>query len=107
MHILDQVRVGKRKVQAHTIKVLDVMRLFQEIKKRRSKGAGNLGPKDLKTLTEAYGDYALPIQQRRRDGLVLEHRISELVNQAYGLTPEEIDLMWKTAPPRMPFSRPK
>lgn len=53
-----------------------------------------------------YGDYALPIQQRRRDGLVLEHRTSDLVNQAYGLTPEEIDLMWKTAPPRMPFSRP-
>jgi hypothetical protein len=79
---------------------------LQEVKKRRPKGAGNLGPKDLKTLSDAYGDYALPIQQRRRDGLVLEHRISELVNQAYGLTPEEIDLMWKTAPPRMPFSRP-
>jgi small-conductance mechanosensitive channel len=55
---------------------------------------------------DAYGDYAHPIQQRRRDGLVLEHHISELVNQAYGLTPEEIDLMWKTAPPRMPFSCP-
>ncbi|WP_198808519.1 Eco57I restriction-modification methylase domain-containing protein [Leptolyngbya sp. BL0902] len=79
---------------------------LQEIKKRRPKGAGNLGPKDLKTLKEAYGDYALPIQQRRRDGLVLEHRISDLVNQAYDLTPEDIDLMWKTAPPRMPFSRP-
>jgi hypothetical protein len=54
----------------------------------------------------AYGDYTLPIQQRRRDGLVLGHRISDLVNQAYGLTPEKIDLMWKTTPPRMPFSRP-
>ena len=114
---------------------------MQEIKKRRPKGAGNLGPKALKTLKEAYGDYALPIQQRRCDGLGLEHRISDLVNQAYGLipnptclppvsageetsplrfaglgigvirlgfsiTPEDIDLMWKTAPPRMPFSRP-
>jgi len=29
----------------------------------------------------------------------------ERVNQAYGLTPEEIDLMWKTAPPRMPIKR--
>lgn len=79
---------------------------LQEVKKRRPKNAGNLGPKDLKTLKEAYGDYALPIQHRRRDGLVLEHRISDLVNQAYSLTPEDIDLMWKTAPPRMPFSRP-
>ena len=26
---------------------------------------------------------------------------SALVNQAYALTPAEIDLMWQTAPPRM------
>jgi hypothetical protein len=78
---------------------------MQEVKKRRPKKAGNLGPKDIKTLKEAYGDYALPIQSRRAEGLTLEHRISDLVNQAYGLTPEEIDLMWKTAPPRMPFQR--
>ncbi|MEB3231114.1 MAG: DNA methyltransferase [Leptolyngbyaceae bacterium] len=78
----------------------------KEVKKRRPKAAGNLGPKDLKTLKEAYGDYAHPVQDRRAEGLKLEHRISNLVNQAYGLTPEEIDLMWKTAPPRMPFARP-
>ncbi len=27
------------------------------------------------------------------------------VNAAYGLTPEEIDLLWRTAPPRMPAGR--
>ena len=48
-------------------------------------------------------EYAL---NSRREEMRLEHRISDLVNQAYGLTPEDIDLMWKTAPPRMPFSRP-
>lgn len=79
---------------------------LQEVKKRRPKAAGSLGPKPLKELKEAYSDYALPIQQRRAEGLTLEHRISDLVNQAYGLTPEEIDLMWKTAPPRMPFKQP-
>jgi len=26
------------------------------------------------------------------------------VNTAYGLTPEEVNLMWHTAPPRMPFT---
>lgn len=36
------------------------------------------------------------------------HRISlqierTLINQAYGLTPEEVKLLWATAPPRMPF----
>jgi hypothetical protein len=29
-----------------------------------------------------------------------------VVNQAYTLTPAEVDLMWKTAPPRMPIPRP-
>jgi len=32
----------------------------------------------------------------------LENRPSDLVNAAYGLTPEEVDLLWSTAPPRMP-----
>jgi len=79
---------------------------LKEVKKRRPKAAGSLGPKPLKELKEAYNDYAPGIQQRRNAGLTLEHRISELVNQAYGLTPEEIDLMGQTAPPRMPFPRP-
>jgi hypothetical protein len=35
--------------------------------------------------------------------LKLERTLSDLVNQAYALTPAEIDLMWKTAPPRMPI----
>jgi len=38
--------------------------------------------------------------------LRLERRLADLVNQAYGLTPEEIDLLWHTAPPRMPVGRP-
>lgn len=35
--------------------------------------------------------------------LTLERRLSDLVNAAYGLTPEEVALMWRTAPPRMPL----
>ncbi|MBN1453196.1 MAG: Eco57I restriction-modification methylase domain-containing protein [Anaerolineales bacterium] len=35
-----------------------------------------------------------------------EQRLSDLVNQAYGLTPEEVDLLWRTAPPRMPVAPP-
>ena len=31
--------------------------------------------------------------------------LGDLVNEAYGLTPDEVELMWKTAPPRMPFDR--
>ena len=36
----------------------------------------------------------------------LERRVAGLVNAAYGLTPEEVALMWRTAPPRMPGEPP-
>jgi hypothetical protein len=36
--------------------------------------------------------------------LKLERILSDLVNHAYGLTPTEINLMWKIAPPRMPIT---
>jgi len=38
--------------------------------------------------------------------LKLERRLSDLVNAAYSLTPDEIKLMWATAPPRMPIPPP-
>ena len=41
------------------------------------------------------------------DRLRIEYEISDLVNAAYGLTPDEIALMWATAPPRMPISGPR
>ena len=40
------------------------------------------------------------------EALTLEHEVSNLVNEAYGLTPEEVALMWQTAPPRMPIAAP-
>jgi hypothetical protein len=42
----------------------------------------------------------------RRRLEALETELSELVNDAYGLTPEEVDLLWRTAPPRMPVAPP-
>jgi hypothetical protein len=35
----------------------------------------------------------------------LERRLSQLVVRAYGLTADEVELMWATAPPRMPVGR--
>jgi hypothetical protein len=32
--------------------------------------------------------------------------VTELVNAAYGLTAEEVALMWRTAPPLMPGTQP-
>jgi PAS domain-containing protein len=35
----------------------------------------------------------------------VEDQVNEAVNGAYGLTPDEVELMWQTAPPRMPTPR--
>jgi hypothetical protein len=44
-----------------------------------------------------------PAHALAADALTLERTLSDLVNQAYALTPAEIALMWQTAPPRMPI----
>jgi hypothetical protein len=38
--------------------------------------------------------------------MTLERTLSDLVNQADALTPAEIGVLWKTAPPRMPTPPP-
>jgi hypothetical protein len=45
-----------------------------------------------------------PIQGALREAERLEQRLSDLVNEAYGLTPDDVRLMWATAPPRMPLA---
>jgi type I restriction-modification system DNA methylase subunit len=77
----------------------------QAIRERKPKISGDLSPKAFKAVNEAYQEYAIPIQRDRAEANRLEHRLSNLINQAYQLTPEEIELMWRTAPPRMPISR--
>ena len=77
----------------------------QAIRDRLPKISGDLSPKAFKAVNEAYQEYAIPIQRDRAEANRLEHRLSDLINQAYQLTPEEIELMWRTAPPRMPISR--
>jgi hypothetical protein len=76
-----------------------------EVRKRRPKGAGTLKPSELKALREGYQEQATPVQQLRIEAQQLERRLAELVNAAYGLTPAEVELLWRTAPPRMPVGR--
>jgi type I restriction-modification system DNA methylase subunit len=85
---------------------LDSDSFVREVKKRKPAAQSNLTPAAIASLRRAFDDYALPAQRRRAEALPLERRISDLINQAYGLTPDEIDLMWKTAPPRMPIPPP-
>jgi plasmid maintenance system antidote protein VapI len=58
-------------------------------------------------LRDEFARHVKLAQKLAAEALTLEQRVSDLVNEAYGLTPVEIDLMWKTAPPRMPIARPE
>ncbi|HRI70468.1 MAG TPA: Eco57I restriction-modification methylase domain-containing protein [Polyangium sp.] len=82
---------------------LDIEAFVKEVLKRRPKSAGKLKAADLKSLREMYGDEALPMQARGLEALGLERQVGQLVNDAYGLTAEDVALLWNTAPPRMPF----
>ena len=56
------------------------------------------------------GEYTRTIEPARAlaaEALTLERTLGDLVNQAYGLTPAGIALMWQTAPPRMPIPPPE
>jgi hypothetical protein len=57
-------------------------------------------------LRDAYTRTTEPARALAAETLNLERTLSGLAHQAYGLTPAEIDLMWKTAPPRMPIPPP-
>ncbi|CAA9468878.1 MAG: hypothetical protein AVDCRST_MAG02-3467 [uncultured Rubrobacteraceae bacterium] len=74
----------------------------EEVRKRRPRGEGRLTPASLRDLRPGYGEGAAPIREARDEAARLERRLSGLVNEAYGLIPEEVDLLWSTAPPRMP-----
>jgi len=83
---------------------LDESAFVDEVKKRRPK-TPQLTPAGLRTLTSTFRDYAAQIAMLDAESDGLERRVSDLVNVAYGLSAAEIDLMWRTAPPRMPFAR--
>jgi hypothetical protein len=56
----------------------------------------------LQELIETHRHYAEPERARAARVRALEGRLSDLVIQAYSLTDDEIELLWRTAPPRMP-----
>ena len=84
--------------------ILDLPAFVDEVRKRRPKTARKLTPAALKDLQAGYAEQFVPIQQYRAEAAMLERKLNDLINTAYGLTAEEIALLWATAPPRMPLS---
>ncbi|WP_291847491.1 Eco57I restriction-modification methylase domain-containing protein [Bradyrhizobium sp.] len=64
----------------------------------------NISSNEMTHLATEYAEAIVPLQNRRADVFRVENELSHLVNSAYGLTPDEVQLMWHTAPPRMPTS---
>ena len=57
-------------------------------------------------MRDEYTRTIAPARALATETLKLECILSDLVNQAYALTPAEIALLWQTAPPRMPVAPP-
>ena len=57
----------------------------------------------MKRLKAEHAASIVPLQALEREADGLERQVSDLVNEAFGLTPEDVRLMWDTAPPRMPI----
>lgn len=72
-----------------------------EVKKRRA-GQSTAAATELWRLREEFDRATVPLREGAPEALQLETEISDLGNDAYGLMPEEVDLLWRTAPPRMP-----
>ncbi len=104
--ILDWLRVEfgveKPGQKLEDFAALDADAFVEEVRKRRPRGAGHLTPAALKELRAGYEEQANPVRADRAEAAALERRLSDLVNRAYGLTPEDVSLLWSTAPPRMP-----
>jgi hypothetical protein len=98
--------VEKPGQRLEALSALDEAAFVEEVRKARPRAAGRLTPAALRDLRAAYAEHLPPIRADEGEARRLEARLAELVYAAYGLTPAEIDLLWRTAPPRMPGERP-
>jgi len=106
--LLDWLRlefaIDKSSQKLQDLAHLDADTLAAEVKKARGRKKP-LSVAELKRLKTEHTTTVVPLQTLATEAQTLESRLSDLVNTAYGLTPNEIKLMWDTAPPRMPLLR--
>lgn len=85
---------------------LDAEAFVAEVRQARGRRRP-LSPAGVAAVRAAWQETVAPIRERLRAAERLERELSDLVNAAYGLTPDEVRLMWETAPPRMPLAPPE
>jgi hypothetical protein len=116
IHHTDETQAGRRAVvdwlrveydiekpsqKLQDVAALAVDSLVEEVKKARGK-KNPLSVAGLKALRQEHARSIVPLQDLAREIAGWERQVADLVNVAYGLTPEEVGLMWRTAPPRTP-----
>lgn len=65
-----------------------------------------LSSAELRAVRDEYHASVAPIRSQASEIERLERRLADLVHAAYGLDADQVDLMWRTAPPRMPITPP-
>jgi hypothetical protein len=105
--ILDWLRVEhgieKASLKLQALEEMDSDAFIAEVKRIRGKKSP-ISVAALKSLREEHARTIEPIRVKAAEALLLERQLNDLVNEAYGLTPAEVTLLWETAPPRMPFA---
>jgi len=96
-----EYEIAKPSTKLENLIDLELDAIIAEVKKLRGKKKP-LSLAALRGLREEHARTIVPAQDLVRKVRSLEQQVSDLVNAAYGLTPEEVRLMWETAPPRMP-----
>ena len=99
------ITAQKRPEKLQDVTALDADTLAAEVKKAR-RNKKSLSVAEMKALKEEHTRSVVPLQVLAAEARQLERRVADLVNAAYGLTAEEVALMWRTAPPRMPGEPP-
>jgi hypothetical protein len=103
--VLDWLRaefaVEKPSQKLHNLEGLDRDALVVEVKKGRGTKKP-LSVAGLQALTNEHVRSILPMHKVAEEAQQIERQVGVVVCEAYQLTPAEVTLMWRTAPPRMP-----
>lgn len=95
--------IDKPSQRLQVVSALSADELAAEVRKARGK-KNPLSVAGVRRLNDEHATSVAPLQALAHEASRLERQVSDLVNAAFGLTPADVQLMWSTAPPRMPIS---
>ena len=104
--VLIEFGIDKPSQKLQVLIPLSADELAAEVKKIRGKKKP-LTVADVKRLGDEHTASVVPLQTLAHEADRLERLVSDRVNEAFGLTPADVQLMWETAPPRMPLASPQ